>query len=113
MRRRSPSEAWLSRRRSSSSAPAKNFATGERTSEPAKAKCARPFAPRLFAISVHSSISRRPAFALYSTVTGGELEGTELEGGYWYRNLRQPVRFWETSRELLDSELVRKAYLGI
>ncbi|MEU5809425.1 amino acid adenylation domain-containing protein [Streptomyces sp. NPDC047718] len=28
----------------------------------------------------------------YSTVTGGVLPGTELDGGYWCRNLREPVR---------------------
>ncbi|WP_394829192.1 type I polyketide synthase [Pendulispora albinea] len=30
---------------------------------------------------------------LYSTVTGARLEGTELDAAYWYRNLRQTVRF--------------------
>ncbi|MEU3603842.1 acyltransferase domain-containing protein, partial [Streptomyces sp. NPDC006798] len=31
----------------------------------------------------------------YSTVTGGLLGGGELSGGYWYRNLRERVRFDE------------------
>ncbi len=30
--------------------------------------------------------------AMYSTVTGGKVEGTELSGGYWADNLRKPVR---------------------
>ncbi|MFE3945434.1 type I polyketide synthase [Streptomyces sp. NPDC059118] len=36
----------------------------------------------------------------YSTVTGGALDTTGLDAGYWYRNLRQTVRFEETVREL-------------
>jgi len=30
---------------------------------------------------------------LISTVTGGPLEGPEMDGSYWRRNVRQPVRF--------------------
>ncbi len=30
--------------------------------------------------------------AMYSTVTGGKVEGTELSGSYWADNLRKPVR---------------------
>ncbi|EXU61466.1 polyketide synthase, partial [Streptomyces sp. PRh5] len=37
----------------------------------------------------------------YSTVTGGVLDTAELDAGYWYRNLRQTVRFDETVRALL------------
>ncbi|NBF00399.1 type I polyketide synthase, partial [Nonomuraea sp. K271] len=33
------------------------------------------------------------AVTLLSTVTGGELDGTELTAGYWWRNVREPVRF--------------------
>lgn len=32
----------------------------------------------------------------WSTVTGGPLFGTELDAGYWCRNLREPVRFAPT-----------------
>src|SRR6266540_1718644 len=38
---------------------------------------------------------------LYSTVTGAKVEGSELDPSYWYRNLRQTVRFEEASRALL------------
>ncbi|MFG3252538.1 SDR family NAD(P)-dependent oxidoreductase [Streptomyces sp. NPDC048172] len=38
----------------------------------------------------------------YSTVTGGQLDTAGLDADYWYRNLRQPVRFDETTRLLLD-----------
>jgi acyl transferase domain-containing protein len=36
---------------------------------------------------------RRGDVAFYSTVTGGLLDTADLDGDYWYRNLRQPVRF--------------------
>ncbi|MDO0938361.1 type I polyketide synthase [Streptomyces sp. DG2A-72] len=36
----------------------------------------------------------------YSTVTGGVLDTSGLDAGYWYRNLRRTVRFEETVREL-------------
>ncbi|WP_433930447.1 type I polyketide synthase [Sorangium cellulosum] len=38
----------------------------------------------------------------YSTVTGGVLEGTALDGAYWCRNLRQPVRLDRALARLLD-----------
>ncbi|MEZ0095916.1 type I polyketide synthase [Streptacidiphilus sp. EB129] len=37
-----------------------------------------------------------------STVDGGRLAGPELDAGYWYRNLRQTVRFEEVTRTLLE-----------
>ncbi|MFC4537108.1 SDR family NAD(P)-dependent oxidoreductase, partial [Sphaerisporangium dianthi] len=37
-----------------------------------------------------------------STVTGDWVDGAELDGGYWYRNLRQPVRFQTAVRAVLD-----------
>src|SRR6266496_4398419 len=40
---------------------------------------------------------------MVSTVTGRRLEGGELDGEYWYRNLRERVRFEEATRELLRS----------
>uniref|UniRef100_UPI00358E1C6A SDR family NAD(P)-dependent oxidoreductase n=1 Tax=Streptomyces rishiriensis TaxID=68264 RepID=UPI00358E1C6A len=38
----------------------------------------------------------------YSAVTGGQLDTAGLDADYWYRNLRQPVRFDEVTRTLLD-----------
>ncbi|MEU0066262.1 condensation domain-containing protein, partial [Streptomyces albidoflavus] len=35
---------------------------------------------------------RRSPLPFYSTVTGGPLPGDRLDGGYWCRNLREPVR---------------------
>jgi polyketide synthase 12 len=37
----------------------------------------------------------------YSTVSGKQTVTTELDAGYWYRNLRQTVRFDEAARTLL------------
>ncbi|MFF0416262.1 type I polyketide synthase [Kitasatospora sp. NPDC004745] len=40
---------------------------------------------------------------LYSTVTGGALDGAELDADYWYRNLREPVAFAAATRALLEA----------
>ncbi|GAB2724951.1 hypothetical protein GCM10010442_52970 [Kitasatospora kifunensis] len=40
----------------------------------------------------------------FSTVTGDWLDTTELDASYWYRNLRQTVRFDEAVRALLAQE---------
>ncbi|MFI1161521.1 type I polyketide synthase [Streptomyces sioyaensis] len=39
--------------------------------------------------------------AFYSSVTGGRLDGRELDAAYWYRNLRQTVEFEAATRALL------------
>ncbi|WP_190187969.1 type I polyketide synthase, partial [Streptomyces cirratus] len=44
---------------------------------------------------------QRPTVPFYSTVTGGLLSEPVLDAAYWYRNLRQPVRFEETIRSLV------------
>ncbi len=38
----------------------------------------------------------------YSTVTGGLLDTAQLDGGYWYRNLRETVQFERVTRVLLE-----------
>ncbi|RKS68200.1 acyl transferase domain-containing protein [Actinomadura pelletieri DSM 43383] len=38
----------------------------------------------------------------YSTVTGGVIDTSELDAGYWYRNLRQTVLLEDATRALLD-----------
>ncbi|MFI5980678.1 SDR family NAD(P)-dependent oxidoreductase [Streptomyces sp. NPDC051555] len=38
----------------------------------------------------------------YSAVTAGVLDTVKLDAGYWYRNLREPVRFEESVRALAD-----------
>jgi acyl transferase domain-containing protein/acyl carrier protein len=37
---------------------------------------------------------------IYSTVTGGPMDGTTLGSDYWVRNLREPVRFFEAVSRL-------------
>ncbi|MEV5880887.1 SDR family NAD(P)-dependent oxidoreductase [Streptomyces sp. NPDC052101] len=46
--------------------------------------------------------ARRAEIPLYSTVTGEVATGEELDGGYWCRNLREPVRFDRALNRLLD-----------
>ncbi|MEU5980543.1 acyltransferase domain-containing protein [Streptomyces sp. NPDC047315] len=41
--------------------------------------------------------------AFYSTVTAGPVDTTELDTGYWVRNLREQVRFSDTVHALLDA----------
>ncbi|WP_410641655.1 type I polyketide synthase [Amycolatopsis sp. lyj-346] len=41
------------------------------------------------------------AVPFYSTLTGDLLETTELDAGYWYRNLRNPVLFHNATEALL------------
>ncbi|MGW7256866.1 SDR family NAD(P)-dependent oxidoreductase [Streptomyces sp. NPDC054834] len=45
---------------------------------------------------------RSAPIAFYSTVDGAPVDTSGLDAGYWYRNLRQTVRFEETTRALLD-----------
>ncbi|MGC7097410.1 SDR family NAD(P)-dependent oxidoreductase [Amycolatopsis lurida] len=44
------------------------------------------------------------AVPFYSTVTAGRVDGTELNADYWYRNLRETVRFSAAVEALLDDE---------
>ncbi|MFF4085204.1 SDR family NAD(P)-dependent oxidoreductase, partial [Streptomyces sp. NPDC001777] len=44
---------------------------------------------------------RTPKVPLYSTVTGEVVDNAELDGGYWYRNLRGTVEFENAVRCLL------------
>ncbi|MEU0581987.1 SDR family NAD(P)-dependent oxidoreductase, partial [Streptomyces griseoincarnatus] len=45
---------------------------------------------------------RAADIAFYSTVTSEVVTGTELDGTYWCRNLREPVRFDRALHRLLD-----------
>ncbi|TQF75171.1 SDR family NAD(P)-dependent oxidoreductase [Rhodococcus spelaei] len=38
----------------------------------------------------------------WSSVTGGVLDGTELDADYWFRNLREPVCFQQAAQALLE-----------
>ncbi|MFE7777923.1 SDR family NAD(P)-dependent oxidoreductase [Streptomyces sp. NPDC057445] len=48
-------------------------------------------------------VPRRAEVPFYSTVEGGLVtDTTVLDAGYWYRNLRHPVRFEDTVRSLIE-----------
>ncbi|HEV2639003.1 MAG TPA: SDR family NAD(P)-dependent oxidoreductase [Actinocrinis sp.] len=40
---------------------------------------------------------------IFSTVTAERIDGSRLDARYWFRNLRQPVRFEETVQSLLST----------
>jgi acyl transferase domain-containing protein/NADPH:quinone reductase-like Zn-dependent oxidoreductase/acyl carrier protein len=42
-------------------------------------------------------VPRSASTTIYSSVTAGELHGTECGPGYWARNLRHTVRFWQAA----------------
>ncbi|SBT43754.1 type I polyketide synthase [Micromonospora auratinigra] len=46
---------------------------------------------------------RASTVPFWSTVTGQVLDTTGLDAAYWYANLRQTVRFEQTTRHLLDA----------
>ncbi|MFH9405381.1 SDR family NAD(P)-dependent oxidoreductase, partial [Streptomyces sp. NPDC017638] len=49
-----------------------------------------------------AGITPHPAvIPFYSTVTGEPVDTSTLDAGYWYRNLREPVLFDQTTRALL------------
>jgi polyketide synthase 12 len=51
-----------------------------------------------------AGLAPRPAaLPFYSTVTGTERAGTELDAAYWGRNLREPVRFAAAVESLCDA----------
>ncbi|WP_322013575.1 SDR family NAD(P)-dependent oxidoreductase [Paraburkholderia sp. J12] len=45
---------------------------------------------------------RAAALRYVSTVTGAPLDGTALDAEYWWRNIREPVRFGEAIARLVD-----------
>ena len=47
-------------------------------------------------------VAQEAHIPLYSTVTGGMITGNELDAGYWWRNVRQPVLFMESVRGIMD-----------
>jgi acyl transferase domain-containing protein/fermentation-respiration switch protein FrsA (DUF1100 family) len=47
---------------------------------------------------------RAAEIALFSSVTGDRVDGGELDAGYWWRNVRQPVQFAAVMQRLLTLE---------
>ncbi|TXS58069.1 type I polyketide synthase, partial [Streptomyces sp. sk2.1] len=60
-----------------------------------------PLLPAL-AKSFEDLAPHRADLAFYSTVTGDVSDGTDLDGTYWCRNLREPVRLDRALNRLLD-----------
>uniref|UniRef100_UPI003FD75A41 type I polyketide synthase n=1 Tax=Streptomyces luteireticuli TaxID=173858 RepID=UPI003FD75A41 len=55
-------------------------------------------------LEVASTVTPRPGTVpVYSTVTAGPVAGESLDAEYWYRNVREPVRFQDTVRALADA----------
>ncbi|WP_420856477.1 SDR family NAD(P)-dependent oxidoreductase [Streptomyces mangrovisoli] len=55
----------------------------------------------LAALDTVSAGDGHAGVAFYSTVTGGALPGSQLDAGYWYRNVRETVDFRGTVEALL------------
>ena len=45
---------------------------------------------------------RRASIPLFSTVTGSRVEGPELDAEYWWKNVRQSVRFEQAVRRIMN-----------
>ncbi|MCD0451742.1 SDR family NAD(P)-dependent oxidoreductase [Actinocorallia sp. API 0066] len=55
-------------------------------------------------LTLLADVDPRPSdIPLHSTVTGAPVDGLALTADYWYRNLREPVRFHEAVTGLLES----------
>src|SRR5262249_17782451 len=46
---------------------------------------------------------RAAVIPFFSTVTGSALAGPEVDARYWYRNVRQPVLFYDTIMKLIEA----------
>ncbi len=55
---------------------------------------------------------RIAAVPFYSTVTSGALDGPELNGEYWWRNVREPVMFGPTIIEMLKNQACNFLEIG-
>ncbi|MDA8324194.1 MAG: type I polyketide synthase [Actinomycetota bacterium] len=53
-----------------------------------------------------------PAMPLYSTVTGGAISGPAHDAGYWWRNVRDTVRFADAARAMIDDGITAAVEVG-
>ncbi|MEU9558233.1 SDR family NAD(P)-dependent oxidoreductase [Streptomyces fumanus] len=51
--------------------------------------------------ALHGIRPRTATIPLFSTVLGDRVDGTEMDADYWWRNVRQPVRFADALHKLL------------
>ncbi|MEQ1505462.1 MAG: type I polyketide synthase, partial [Myxococcota bacterium] len=64
-------------------------------------------------LDLAGDVARRPGDVPFaSTVTGGWLDGADLDAGYFYRNIREPVRFTDAVGTLLDARHTLFVELG-
>ena len=54
--------------------------------------------------SLDGLVSRSPGAKLASTVTGAVIKNEQLDADYWWRNIRNPVRFAEAAAALIADE---------
>ncbi|WP_172381392.1 type I polyketide synthase [Streptomyces sp. MNP-20] len=71
------------------------------TSIPTHSARVEPLKDELLA-AFSSIVPRRGEVPFFSTVTGDVVDGADLDAGYWYRNLREPVRFEPVTRLLME-----------
>ncbi|MGA2164221.1 MAG: thioester reductase domain-containing protein, partial [Solirubrobacteraceae bacterium] len=57
-----------------------------------------------------SAVSSQIPF--YSATTGGRLDTAALDGGYWYRNLREPVQFEQATKAALGDSVSALVEIG-
>ena len=55
---------------------------------------------------------RAPRLTLVSTVTGADLDGVPMDAGYWWRNVRRPVRFAEAIGRLAADDVALLVEVG-
>ena len=55
---------------------------------------------------------RRATLPLTSTVTGGRVDGAGIDAGYWWRNVREPVRFGDAMASLLAEGITHFVEVG-
>ncbi|NUP51489.1 MAG: type I polyketide synthase [Catenulispora sp.] len=53
-----------------------------------------------------------PTLPLYSTVTGARVEQAVHDAGYWWRNVREPVRFADAALAMVDDGTVSFVEIG-
>lgn len=54
--------------------------------------------------SLDSLKGNKTTIDLYSTVTGDKIDGEAINNLYWWRNVREPVRFAKTFKQLMKDE---------
>ncbi|MCG5477577.1 type I polyketide synthase [Sinorhizobium alkalisoli] len=59
-------------------------------------------AKEAFLADIPDIAPRRTELTYLSTVTGGALDGTELDPEYWWKNVREPVRFQAAAEAALE-----------